>query len=85
VAATSRPFHSRWAFDVELLDRLLAGSPSTSSDSVPPIAVSELLEVPLHAWRDVPGSQVRLVGAAKALLSVGRIGATRLRQHRHPA
>ena len=76
-SATERPFRSRWAFDVELLDRLLTGS-----DGVVPIRTSELLEVPLHAWRDVPGSQMRLSGAAMAVLGVGRIGLARRRRLR---
>ncbi len=75
VAATARPFESGWAFDVELLDRLLTGS-----DTVAPVPVSGLLEVPLHSWRDVPGSQVRPAGAVRALVSVGRIGAARFRR-----
>lgn len=76
-SATARPFRSRWAFDVELLDRLLTGA-----DGVAPIRASELLEVPLHAWRDVPGSRMRLSGAAMALLGVARIGLARRRHGR---
>ena len=76
-AATDRPFRSRWAFDVELLDRMLTGS-----DGVAPIRASELLEVPLHAWHDVSGSQMRLSGAAMALLGVARIGLARRRRGR---
>ena len=68
-AAVEQPFRSRWAFDVELLDRLLRGGPT-----VPAIRPEQLLEVPLQAWRDVSGSGMSLRGGLEALLDVGRIG-----------
>lgn len=68
-AAVEQPFRSRWAFDVELLDRLLRGGPG-----VPAIRPEQLLEVPLQAWRDVSGSGMSLRGGLEALLDVGRIG-----------
>jgi dolichyl-phosphate beta-glucosyltransferase len=48
-----RPFRSRWAFDVELLARLLAsrGGPSTGK--------MHLYEFPLQQWSDVAGSKMR--------------------------
>ena len=64
-AALEAPFLSRWAFDVELLGRLLAGTPP-----VPGIDVHDIVEVPLRAWRDVPGSKLKtaaMAGAAKDL------------------
>ncbi len=76
-AATARPFTSGWAFDVELLDRLLRGS-----DTVAPMPLDELVEAPLRSWNDVPGSQVHLGGAALALASVGKIGVARWRRTR---
>ena len=72
VAATERPFRSRWAFDVELLDRLLRGT-----DSAAPIGPETLLEVPLHAWRDVGGSRLGMPEAMLAVLEVARIGIRR--------
>lgn len=52
-AALDEPFLSRWAFDVELIGRLLAGS--ERADPVPP---SAFVEVPLRVWRDVGGSKL---------------------------
>ena len=71
-AAIAAPFRSRWAFDVELLARLLRGNAT-----VAPIAVDALLEVPLRSWRDIPGSGLRAGGVLSALADVGRIGAAR--------
>ncbi len=50
--ALSDPFLSRWAFDVELLGRLMF-APS-------PVSVERIAEVPLERWMDVAGSKVRL-------------------------
>ncbi len=60
--ALGEPFLSRWAFDVELLGRLLTGAPG-----VPPLMPEQVREEPLLAWRDAPGSKLRprhMVGAA---------------------
>jgi dolichyl-phosphate beta-glucosyltransferase len=68
--ALREPFLSRWAFDVELLGRLLAGSAD-----VAPVSKDAFLEVPLEEWRDVAGTKLRLgsmVGATAHLLSIGR-------------
>jgi glycosyltransferase involved in cell wall biosynthesis len=73
-AAIAAPFRSRWAFDVELLDRLLRGGPSVAA-----IGPEQLLEVPLHAWRDVPGSGMSLRSGLEAFCDVGRIGWSRTR------
>jgi dolichyl-phosphate beta-glucosyltransferase len=64
-AALQTPFLSRWSFDVELLGRLLAGTPS-----VPPLAAADFVEVPLARWHDVPGSKLRpaaMVGMLREL------------------
>jgi glycosyltransferase involved in cell wall biosynthesis len=53
-AALAVPFHARWAFDVELIGRLLAGAPGA-----PGIPVDSFVEVPLEEWRDVGGSTLR--------------------------
>lgn len=67
-AALSEPFRSSWAFDVELLLRLLRGTATT-----PPIPQTAFVEVPLEAWRDVGGSKMRIGPAAKALLDLAKI------------
>lgn len=46
-------FHSRWAFDVELLGRLLAED-------------ATIIEVPLKRWIDVPGSKMSFRSMVKA-------------------
>ncbi len=46
-------FHSRWAFDVELLGRLLAED-------------ATIIEVPLKRWVDVPGSKIGVRSMIKA-------------------
>jgi len=64
-AALEAPFLSRWAFDVELLGRLLVGTPGAA-----PVAVEDLLEVPLVRWHDVPGSKLSpaaMIGTLKDL------------------
>jgi dolichyl-phosphate beta-glucosyltransferase len=66
--ALAHPFGSRWAFDVELIGRLLAGA-----RSVPPIAPGELLEVPLLRWEDPGGSKLSVIGMACSALSLLRI------------
>jgi glycosyltransferase involved in cell wall biosynthesis len=48
-AALSEPFHARWAFDVELIGRLLAAG----------LTVDDFIEVPLRRWVDVAGSRLR--------------------------
>ena len=53
-AALAEPFRSAWAFDVELLHRLLHGSATAEA-----IAEDALVEVPLTTWRDVGGSKLR--------------------------
>jgi glycosyltransferase involved in cell wall biosynthesis len=68
VAALEAPFPSRWAFDVELLGRLLAGAPG-----VPGLPPSEIVEVPLATWRDVPGSKLGPGAMAGALKDLARI------------
>ena len=70
-AAVAEPFRSSWAFDVELLQRLLAGAAGA-----PGVGVHRFLEVPLETWRDVTGSKLRLVPAVRAffdLLSLSRV------------
>jgi glycosyltransferase involved in cell wall biosynthesis len=54
-AALATPFASRWAFDVELIGRLLAGAPGA-----PGLGLDAFVEMPLLRWEDVAGSKVRL-------------------------
>ncbi|HYV65219.1 MAG TPA: glycosyltransferase, partial [Myxococcales bacterium] len=49
--ALEKPFHARWAFDVELIGRLLAGG----------LTPNDFVEVPLRRWADVRGSRLRPV------------------------
>jgi dolichyl-phosphate beta-glucosyltransferase len=67
-AALDAPFLSRWAFDVELLGRLLAGGPK-----VPAVPVERIVEEPLLTWRDVPGSKLSLAAMAGAPVDLVRI------------
>ena len=60
--ALAEPFLSRWSFDVELLGRLLAGSPGTQ-----PVPPNRLVEYPLQTWQDVPGSKLSLWQSWKSL------------------
>src|SRR4051812_26220004 len=48
-AALAEPFHARWAFDVELIGRLLRAG----------LGADDIIEVPLRRWADVPGSRLR--------------------------
>jgi dolichyl-phosphate beta-glucosyltransferase len=60
--AIAEPFTAKWAFDVELLGRLLGrwgNGPRLDDD--------DILEVPIRAWRDVGGSKVSLKGMLSAL------------------
>jgi len=56
-AALSERFAARWAFDVELLGRLLAGTPST-----PGLTEGDLVEMPLSRWTDIPHSKLSWMG-----------------------
>jgi len=75
VGALAEPFRSSWAFDVELLHRLLRGTASA-----PPLPVTGFVELPLVAWRDVTGSKMRVGPAAAALVDLVRMARRRRRQ-----
>jgi dolichyl-phosphate beta-glucosyltransferase len=64
-AALTTPFPDRWAFDVELLARLLH-----PGGAIEPVRAEAIVEVPLRAWRDVAGSKVRPVASARAVLAL---------------
>jgi hypothetical protein len=68
--ALAVPFLSRWAFDVELLGRLLIGTAD-----VPALPLNAIVEVPLPVWHDVEGSKLRLSGMARTLGDLARVAA----------
>lgn len=70
-SSLASPFRARWAFDVELLARLLEHG----------LERDRIVEVPLRAWRDVGGSRLDLKGMLQAGLDVVDIGRQR-RQRR---
>jgi dolichyl-phosphate beta-glucosyltransferase len=51
VRALSEPFLSRWAFDVELIGRLLNDPNAGYSEQ-------DFIEVPLQQWNDIKGSKI---------------------------
>lgn len=61
--ALETPFRAGWAFDVELIARLLG-------DQLQPYALGDIIEVPLRSWRDVGRSKVRWWGAIHAFASL---------------
>lgn len=67
-AALSEPFISRWAFDVELLGRLLAGTPG-----VPALPASAIREEPLLIWRDIAGSKLGAGQMARSVADLVKI------------
>lgn len=79
-AALERPFSSRWAFDVELLGRLLG-----VFGEGPHLAAGRIHEEPLREWRHVPGSKVTLVAVAQSGADVLTMlfRSRRPRPHRH--
>lgn len=68
-SALTEPFLSRWAFDVELLGRLLTGT-----RSVPGLDVAAFLEVPLLEWSEVAGSKLSVQAMARTLSDLIKIG-----------
>lgn len=62
--ALEKPFISRWAFDVELLKRLLKSNMITAAD---------IYEEPLNEWHDVSGSKINVLAMIKATLDLLRI------------
>ena len=74
-AALERPFRSVWAFDVELLYRLIMGD-----GTIAPLRPDAFVEVPLEAWTAGEGSRVRPAAAVGALAAVfSMIGERKLR------
>ncbi len=73
-AAFDQPFQSNWAFDVELLARLL-----TAFEGSTGAADRQLWELPLDTWHDVEGSKVKPLDLPRSLLELARI------RRRYPA
>jgi dolichyl-phosphate beta-glucosyltransferase len=73
-AALAAPFTSRWAFDVELLGRLVH-PPS----GIAPVEVARIREEPLLSWTDVPGSKLHPLAAVQGGLDLLRL-AVKLRR-----
>ncbi len=70
VRALSEPFLSRWAFDVELIGRLLYDREKETR-----YTEGDFIEVPLQTWRDIRGSKIRftdMVTATFELLFIKR-------------
>jgi glycosyltransferase involved in cell wall biosynthesis len=65
----SRPFHSRWIFDVEILARMVAESEDAGGVS----ARKVIYEYPLERWRDVRGSRLRPVDFVVAAVDLAAI------------
>lgn len=63
------PFYTRWAFDVEILARLLCGGGNARRAFVESI----IYEYPLMTWVDVAGSKVRAIDFIRELWSLFRI------------
>ncbi len=67
-AALAAPFVSRWAFDVELLARLLHGT-----GAAPGLGPEAFFEMPLERWADVAGSKLRPRAMAVAAVDLARV------------
>jgi hypothetical protein len=65
-AVLSRPFLTRWLFDVEILARLVAAG---RSGAFAP-AAEVVHELPLQQWHDIPGSKVKPTDFPKALMEL---------------
>jgi len=66
-AAFSKPFLSRWIFDVEVIARCIeqVGSPCTASEAI--------YEFPLLRWEDMQGSKLKGADFGTAALDLSRI------------
>jgi len=69
VSALARPFVSHWAFDVELLGRLIHPVPGIAA-----VAIESIREEPLLSWTDISGSKLRPAAALRSGLELLRLG-----------
>jgi len=67
-AALDEPFLARWAFDVELIGRLLTGTAAQ-----PGVPVARFVEMSLQQWHDVAGSKIRLLDFPRMGVELWRI------------
>ena len=67
-SALAAPFVSRWAFDVELLGRLLIGTRYVAA-----VPIERMREVPLEEWIDAGGSKVTGAAMVKTLADLALI------------
>jgi glycosyltransferase involved in cell wall biosynthesis len=63
--ALEQPFTSSWAFDVQLLGRLLTGD-----GRCPPVGAAAMVEVPLEEWRERGDSRLRVGSMIRTFLEV---------------
>jgi dolichyl-phosphate beta-glucosyltransferase len=70
-AALAEPFVSRWAFDVEVLGRLLRSTDGRGGEAAP--TGGRFVELPLQQWREPGGSKLTPVAAMRAALDLVRI------------
>jgi hypothetical protein len=74
-----QPFCSRWIFDVEIIARLIQarrGKESRQPEQV-------IYEVPLLAWKDIPGSKLKYSDFVRAAWELLRIRNRYLRNQQH--
>ncbi|MBW2527416.1 MAG: glycosyltransferase [Deltaproteobacteria bacterium] len=76
-AALAERFISRWAFDVELIGRLVIGTPEA-----PPVALEEIIEEPLRSFRHVSGGRLGITGMLEAGRDMAYIHADLRRRRR---
>ena len=79
-ALFEEPFVSRWAFDVEILARLIRLS--RGRRELRPERV--LIEVPVLAWSDVPGSKVKPADFFRGIFELWRVHRRYLHPDRRP-
>jgi len=69
MAIFSKPFISRWVFDVELLARYIGVRKAHGEKDVR----FGVCEIPLNVWRDVAGSKLRTKDFLRSFLDVAKI------------
>jgi dolichyl-phosphate beta-glucosyltransferase len=67
-AALARPFHSRWAFDIELLGRIHIGA-----RDVPGVPEEQFREIPLERWIAISDSKLSIAEMTRTLVELPAI------------